>query len=221
LINGVRLDGIPIELPQSIMNHHADFFELVKHQRAHRQFLDKPVDDAIIEQLISAAVRAPSAENRQPWEFVVVRDKNLRLKIGELMLRAWEGGAKQWSTKRLPQKLLADVDQGMQGGIASAPVLIVVCGNSHKGTEATLGASIYPAVQNLLLAATALELGSALTTLATHYEKKMQQLLHLPTHVRAMAVIPIGYPAKVLGVSKHHPIQQCMHRDRFEHAINS
>lgn len=198
------------------MSKQTDFFELVKHQRAYRQFLDKPVDDAIIEQLLNAAVRAPSAENKQPWEFVVVRDKKLRAQIGELMARAWEGGAKQWSAKRLPEKLLADVHAGMHGGIASAPVLIVVCGNSNKGMEATLAASIYPAVQNMLLAATALQLGSALTTIATHYESEMRQLLNMPTHIRAMAVVPIGYPAKVLGVSKRHSIDECMHRDRFE-----
>lgn len=192
-----------------------DFFALVQHQRAHRQFLDRPLEEAVIEQLLNAAIRAPSAENSQPWEFVVLRDAGQRARLGDIMRRAWEGGARQWSAKRLPENLLADVEQGMQGGIASAPVLIVVCGNSQKALEATLAASVYPAVQNLLLAATALGLGSALTTLATHNEQEMRQLLNLPAHIKAMAVVPVGYPAKLLGVSKRKPLAECVHWERF------
>ena len=193
----------------------SDFFEVVERQRAHRQFLDKPVDDAIINKLLSAAIRAPSAENRQPWEFIVVRDVRVRASLGEIMLRAWEGGAKQWSQSRLNEKMLADVDAGMHGGVAGAPVLIVVCGNAQRGMEVTLGASVFPAVQNLLLAATALQLGSALTTIATHYQKELQDLLKLPAHVKAMAIVPIGYPARALGKSKRNALSTCTHSDQF------
>ena len=197
----------------------SDFFEVVEHQRAHRQFLDKPVDDAVISKLLNAAIRAPSAENKQPWEFVVVRDATLRAQLGAIMLRAWEGGAKQWSQSRLNETMLADVDAGMHGGIANAPVLIVVCGDTQRGMEVTLGASIFPAVQNLLLAATALQLGSALTTIATHYQPELQDLLKLPAHVRAMAVVPVGYPAKVLGKSRRNSLETCTHRDQFGKAF--
>lgn len=192
-----------------------DFLELASRQRAHRQFIDKPLPDKVIQHLLEAAVYAPSAENRQPWEFVVVRDANLRHHIGDIMMRAWDNGAKQWSESRLDGKLFADVDAGMRGGVAGAPVLIVVCGNSENGMESTLAASIYPAVQNLLLAATAHGLGSALTTIATHYQVELQQVLQLPGHVQAMAVIPVGYPARALGKSRRKPVSHCMHRDRF------
>jgi len=192
-----------------------DFFQLVKHQRAYRRFADKPVDDALIERLLEAAVRAPSAENRQPWEFVVLRDAESRAAIGNLMARAWESGARQWSETRLAPNLLADVDAGMRGGIAAAPVVVVVCGNTAKGLENTLAASVYPAVQNLLLAATAAGLGSALTTLAIHNEQALRQLLQLPDSVRPMAVIPIGYPERPLGISRRHDVRTCTHRNRF------
>lgn len=192
-----------------------NFFELVKRQRAHRQFLDKPVDDGIINQLLNAAIRAPSAENSQPWEFIVLRDAAIRAKLGEIMRSAWEGGARAWSEKRLSDHLLQDVDQGMQGGIAGAPVLIVVCGNLDKALENTIAASIFPAVQNLLLAATALGLGSALTTLATHRDAELRSLLALPASVKPMAVIPLGYPAKTLGLSKRKPLAESVHREQF------
>lgn len=198
-----------------MLSSEGNFFELVKHQRAHRQFLDKPVDESLIEQILAAAIRAPSAENSQPWEFVVVRDAAMRAQLGEIMRTAWEGGARAWSAKRLSENLLQDVEQGMQGGIASAPVLIVVCGNLDKALESTIAASVYPAVQNLLLAATALGLGSALTTLATHREAELRQLLALPASVKPMALIPVGYPAKTLGISKRKPLADCVHHERF------
>ncbi|HEX2737494.1 MAG TPA: nitroreductase family protein, partial [Acidimicrobiia bacterium] len=75
-----------------------EFFDVVMRQRAHRSFTDEPVSDDEIAQLLHAATRAPSAENRQPWEFVVVRDAGLRAAIGALTQRAWDGGGRQFAT---------------------------------------------------------------------------------------------------------------------------
>src|SRR5438309_6258396 len=142
-----------------------EFFDVVRRQRACRSFSDEPVSDDVIEQALAAATFAPSAENRQPWVFVVVRDSGRRSAIGELTRRAWRGGGRRWSEARLTPGLLADVHQGAEGGISAAPVLIVVCAEVDAVDEVTVAASIFPAVQNLLLAANALGLGSALTTL--------------------------------------------------------
>ena len=88
--------------------------------------------------------------------------------------------------------MLADVDHGATGGIANAPVNIIVCADVQRGLEATIPSSIFPAVQNLLLAATALGLGSALTTITTGFRSEMQALLALPDHVRPVALVPIS-----------------------------
>ena len=104
---------------------------------------------------LEAATHAPSAENRQPWEFVIVRDPDTRAAIGELTRKAWEEHGRAFSESRLTPKLLADVDKGATGGIAAAPVHVVVCADIERGLEVTIGSSIFPAVQNLLLAATA------------------------------------------------------------------
>ena len=192
-----------------------DFFDLVPQQRACRKFIDKTIDDETIEKLLNTAIRAPSAENSQPWEFIVVRDKNIKQAIGQLMREAWENGARQWSEKRLDEALLKDVHDGMQGGIIDAPVLIIVCGNTEKCMQNTLAASIYPAIQNLLLAATALGLGSTLTTIATHYQNELREILKIPDCVQAMAVIPVGYSAKKMGLSRRKGIATCTHKDLY------
>lgn len=191
------------------------YFEVVHRQRACRQFLDATVSDALLERILSAASQAPSAENRQPWEFVVIRDPHARRKIGDLMLQAWSGGARQWSEQRLAPALLDDVDAGMRGGISGAPVLIAACVDLDRAMESTIGSSMFPAIQNLLLAATALGLGSALTTIATSFHEPLSALLALPETLRVVAIIPIGWPARVLGPPHRDPASTHTHRETY------
>jgi nitroreductase len=193
----------------------SDFFEVVSHQRACRTFADTPVTDGEIARVLTAATHAPSAENKQPWEFVVVRDPETRTRIGELTKRAWEAGGRETSVQRLTPTLLADVDRGAMGGVAGAPVQIVVCADTQRGLEVTVGSSIFPAVQNLLLAASALGLGSALTTLTTGFRAELQELLDLPAHVWPIAVVPIGRPARALGAPRRDPFATHTHRERY------
>jgi len=192
-----------------------DLFAVAGRQRACRAFSDAPVTDAELAQLLEAATHAPSAENRQPWEFVVVRDPAARAAIGDLTRRAWEAHGRAFSEARLSPRLLADVDQGATGGIAAAPVHIVVCADVERGLEVTVASSIFPAVQNLLLAATALGLGSALTTITTSFRAELQALLSLPAAVQPVAVVPIGRPAKPLGRPRREPFEEHTHRERY------
>jgi nitroreductase len=191
------------------------FFDVALAQRAHRRFSDRPVDDELVERCLEAAVHAPSAENRQPWQFVVVRDPAVREAVSELTRRAWRGGGRQHSEGRLAPSLLAAVHEGAESGMGTAPVIVVVCGDTSLGLEATLPASVYPAVQNLLLAAGALGLGSAMTTLATLFADDLRQLLDLPPTVRPMAVVPLGWPARALGAPRRLPLSERVHRDRY------
>ena len=141
-----------------------DFFEVVHTQRAARSFLPDDVDDPTVERILTAATHAPSAENSQPFVFVVVRDPAVRAAIGALTARLWEG-ARALEEQRLSPAFLRDVEHGATGGVAGAPVLIVVCGDTRLTYAQAMDASVFPAVQNLLLAAHALGLGSTLTTL--------------------------------------------------------
>jgi nitroreductase len=193
----------------------AELFDVILGQRACRAFAPDAVDDADVERCLEAATHAPSAENRQPWVFVVVRDPQRRAAIGELTQRAWRGGGRVFSEGRLAPGLLADVDQGAEGGVAGAPVLVVVCGDARLGLETTLASSVFPAVQNLLLAAAGLGLGSAMTTLATSFAAELRVLLELPEAVRPMVVVPLGRPARPLGPPRRVPVGQRAYRERY------
>jgi nitroreductase len=193
----------------------ADFFDVVRSQRAHRRFLPDPISDADVERLLDAAVHAPSAENSQPWEFVVVRDAAVRRAIAEVTRGVWEGLAREVVRGRLGPRLFGEVDRWASGGLADAPVLIAVCGDTSAADPGTLAASIYPATQNLLLAAHVLGLGSLLSTLPTLDGDRLSAVLGLPPHLRAMAVVPIGRPARALGPARRTPARAKTHRDRF------
>jgi nitroreductase len=193
-----------------------DVFEVVHRQRACRTFAEDPVGDDAVEKVLDAATFAPSAENRQPWVFVVVREDDRRRAIGALTRQAWEGGGRAHSEGRLSPSLLADVETGAQGGVAGAPVLIVVCGDTRLGDRRVLEASIFPAIQNLLLAATALGLGSSLTTLPLVFGGELAQIVELPEEVIPMAVIPLGWPARRLGPPRRRPVAEKAHRETFD-----
>ena len=191
-----------------------EFFEVVERQRACRAFSEAPVPDELVERVLHAATMAPSAENSQPWVFVVVRDAGVRQEIGALMQRAWDSGGRAHSEARLPDKLLEEVDHGARGGITGAPVLVVVGADTSRCHLSTVGSSMFPAVQNMLLAATALGLGSALTTLATVFADDLRAIVGLPEAVRPVAVVPLGWPARPLGPPRREPLAGKVHLDR-------
>ena len=195
-----------------------DFFDVVHSQRACRDFEARDVDDDTLAKVLDAATFAPSAENKQPWVFVVVKDEATRGRIAELTRRVWEGGAREYESTHLDARILADVDQGTAGGFARAPVIVVACGDRAAAFERTLPSSVFPATQNLLLAATALGLGSALTTLATAMVDDLVELLALPENVKPMAVVFLGWPAKKLGPPRRVSYREKTHLDRHGEA---
>lgn len=192
------------------------FFDVVFAQRAHREFADRPVDDAVVETILRAGTHAPSAENKQPWEFVVVRDPAVRSVIHDLTEEAWNRAGRAFSETRLPPELLEEVDAGIAGGgYRTAPVVVVVCADFTRGLPATAGSSIFPCVQNMLLAAGALGLGSALTTLGASAGAPLAELLGLPPEVVPQAIVPLGYPGRRLGPPRREPVARHAHRDRY------
>jgi nitroreductase len=192
-----------------------DFFDVVHSQRAARAFLPDDVDDETVARVLTAATHAPSAENSQPFVFVVVRDAALRSAIGALTARIWRGGAKALEEGRLSPALLREVEEGATGGIAAAPVLVVVCGDTRLTFPNAMDASIFPAVQNLLLAAHALGLGSTLTTLPVVGGTELSALLGLPPEVVPVAVTPLGHLARPLGPPRRQPLHEKAHLNHY------
>jgi nitroreductase len=189
--------------------------DLFRRQRAYRDLRPDPVPESLIVQILEAATCAPSAENLQPWEFVVVTDSSVREAIGTMTASTWAAGGKAYAEKKLDPKMFASVDRWMNGGLAVAPVHIVVCGDTRKCPAELLPSSIYPAVQNILLAAIDLGLGSLLSTLPLYSGPQFSALLGLPEHITPMALIPVGYPVRPLGAGRRDPVTSHLHRDRW------
>ena len=192
------------------------FYDVLTHQRACRAFLPDPVPDDVLDRVLTAATHAPSAENSQPWRFVVVRNAAKRKAIADLATKVWAGGARQASKQHLAEHILDDVDQSMMGGgMAAAPVIVIVCGDPASTFPSAMESSIWPCVQNLLLAAGAEGLGAALTTMATLIPEVLRRILELPDDITPYAVIPLGKPARRLGPPKRRPVSELTHHDQW------
>ncbi|MEJ5221717.1 MAG: nitroreductase family protein [Tepidiforma sp.] len=183
-----------------------EFEAFAARQRAIRHFTEREVPDELVERLLRAATRAPSARNAQPWRFVVVRERETKRRLGELFD---ELGRRFYGTGAPDRTPWEEV-----------PVLIAVCsardvfGGSEAGTAA-LGASIYPAVQNLLLAAQAAGLGAVLTTRWKTREGDVRALLGLPGDAAVHAIIPLGWPDRAYGRNRRRPVREVAFRERW------
>jgi nitroreductase len=188
----------------------------LRSQRACRAYTDERVRDDDLATMLEAATHAPSAENRQPWVFVVVRDPSTRAAIAELTRAVWERGGRRHSKEELVPSFFTAVDDFITAGYGGAPVLVVVAGDGRNGTSpAVLASSVYPAIQSLLLAAAALGYGSSMTTLAAQAPGELADLVGLPDGVRPFAVVPIGRPATPLGPPRRRPVVEVAHREVY------
>ena len=171
-------------------------FEAMATMRAMRRLKPDPVPEAVLWRLIEAATQAPSGGNRQPWRFVVLRDRDTKEKLGTIFD---ELGARMYAS--LEHTPWRDV-----------PVLVAVCTETGAGAG---GASIYPAVQNLLTAAHALGLGSVLTTRWKAREAEVRPLLGLPETMEVQAIVPLGWPDRRYGRGRRLPVREVTYRERY------
>jgi nitroreductase len=144
--------------------------ELIKKRRSIRRYTGEPVSDADVRALLEAAMAAPSADNLQPWEFVVVRDEGLCRRLAE---------THPWS------RMCAD-----------APVVFVVCGQERRSGHWVEDASA--ATENLLLAAAGLDLGAVWIGVypQSGYEQHVRSALSIPRALRVLCLVPVGHPAE-------------------------
>ncbi|HEX6236704.1 MAG TPA: nitroreductase family protein [Acidimicrobiales bacterium] len=193
-----------------------DVIDHLLRQRACRAFADSPVPDEDLVTMVRAATHAPSAENRQPWIFVVVRRAGTRRAIADLTRRLWEGGGRRHARRTLSPRMFAEVDAFIDRGYGGAPVLVVVAGDGRGGVPAAvLASSVFPATQNLLLAAASLGYGSSITTLAAQVPEALAAAVGLPAGVLPFAVVPIGRPDTPLGRPRRRPVTEVAHLDSF------
>jgi nitroreductase len=179
----------------------ADLFEIIRTTRSMCRLKLDPVPNESIRQVLEAGTCAPSGGNTQRWKFLVIRDPQVKQTVGILYRRAWDdivapryrsGEPAPGTDRQRFDRMFAAVEH-LAHHIHEAPVWIVPCLQGESPIQ-TVGSSIYPAVQNMLLAARALGLGATLTTLYLNFEKEAEAALGLPGDWHSYAMIPVGYP---------------------------
>ena len=222
-----------------------DLFEAIRTARAQRRLGTAPVPEALITRVLDAAIRAPSAGNAQNWHFIVVRDAELRRRVGTLYRKASDIAEAVYQARSHPthqteaqwQRMLT-AGAHLWNHMGDAPVLLVPClhqrdlpardaldpaWRDHYDAERAYldrirGASIYPAVQNIILACRALGLGTVITTNHLRIEAEFKALLGIPADVDTFALMPIGWPEGQFGPVSRRPLSEVAHADRWSDA---
>ena len=197
-------------------------FEIMQTTRSMRRLKPDPVPAALIRKVLEAGTSAPSGGNMQRWRFLVVRDPEIKKTIGAYYKRAWDevvspryrAGEPAPGTSGERFSRMLDAAQYLADHIHEAPVWIIPCMQGANPTR-TAGSSIYPAVQNMLLAARALGLGATLTTLYLNFEKEVEAAFGLPSDVHSYALIPIGYPMGRFGPVRRIALSDVVFEDRW------
>jgi len=214
--------------------------EAIFTQRAIRAFTEDPVSDEDVNDLLEAAVRAPSGGNRQPWHFVVLRDPEKKAAVRDSYLKSWnaykervaaQAPARPEAAATLERWRKDPAGDRFAENLDKVPVLIIPCLdmrvlsfgddplNPSVMTMNSVYASIFPAVQNLLLTARAKGLGAVLTTLHCQYEDEVKRALGIPAYVRTACMIPIGHPAAPYGPTRRIPPGERTHPDGWNAAL--
>lgn len=200
------------------------FFDVIGTQRAMRRLSPDPVPPEYIEKIIWAATRAPSGGNRQGWRWLVITDTAKKQKIQEWYKDAWTSvtASGYGVSAGLPGVEAESNDRVMRSAtylaehMHEAPVLILACAlTGGGGGDITAGSSIYPAVQNLMLAARALGLGTALTTVHRMHQDEVRELLEIPATVETAALIPVGWPLGKFGSGLRQPVEKVTYYDTW------
>lgn len=192
-------------------------FEAIYTTRALRRFKPDPVPDALLFQALDAAIRAPAGGNNQNWHFVIIRDESKRRQVGEWYLEGWmksyygrfEENPALIDELSRQQQLVVRSASHLAHNMGKAPVLVFAAG--PRGAAAT----VYPAVQNFLLACRALGLGSVLTTLFQLNAEKIAALLGVPDNYQLFALLPVGWPTDRFGPVTRTPLVEHVSLDHW------
>jgi nitroreductase len=210
-----------------------DLIEGLMTTRAMRRYSDEPVSEEDVVTCLRAALQAPSGGNIQPWQFLVVTDAAKRARLGEIYQRAYF----RYEAAMLPtvppfrdaasragfDRTLA-ASRHLAEHMGEAPVILLFLMPSismmlkDAGGDLDVGtpyASLYPAVQNFMLAARALGLGTALTTVHRIHQDEVRELFEIPDRLEIPALVPVGHPTGRFGVAPRKPLEKLVHWNTF------
>jgi nitroreductase len=210
-----------------------DLYEAMSTLRAVRRLRPDPIPDDVIERVLQAACWAPTGGNQQPWRVVVVTDAGKKVALQEIYRPEWQryvaGFLERVSS--LPADELAKWERVAAAGdhladhLHETPAILMFCGNpkamaitDEKLDRVSMvgGGSVYPAVQNAMLACVAEGLGCTLTTLHCLREPEVKQVLDIPDTWATVAMVPIGYPVgRGHGPITRQPPGRLAYRETF------
>ena len=218
---------IPNSADEAIARLDMPLLDAMMTQRAVRRVLPDPVDDAIVLKCIELALRAPTGSNGQNWEFVVVKDRRVKEKLGRRYRQGWSlygGIARRVAAgDESMQKILRAV-QWQVDHFSEIPVLVVACLRGGMRVpylptpfvgESSYFGSIYPSAQNLLLAARAMGLGASLITMPLWSVTSARRILGLPLSVTPCCIVPLGWPRGRYGPTTRKPVEEVAHLDSY------
>lgn len=197
-------------------------FEVMFSTRSMRRLRPDPVPDEVIYKILDAGIRAASGGNTQHWRFVVVTDPQIKRQIHQVYQKGWNEVQAMYQNRPAPPHMeggkfrrLLDAASYLAEHLAEVPVLLFACLKERPmppqlaAKLARLsGSSIYPAVQNMLLACRAFGLGATLTTVCSLYEDEIKAVLNLPHDVSTYALLPIGYPQGKFGPVQRMAVEE-------------
>ena len=199
-----------------------ELYEALMTTRSMRRLSDAPVSDDDVWHCLRAAVQAPSGGNIQPYQFLVVTDPDKRAQLGEVYLRGWQrysaaiiaAGAGGGEGPVTAKDLKASDDLARNLGRAPVHVLVLVPKmdmviNDDEGAMdvGPVYASVYPAVQNFILAARDRGLGTTLTTVYRIYEDEVRAIVAAPDRFEVVALLPLGHPTGRWGTARRRPVE--------------
>jgi len=195
--------------------------------RAIRRYRDEPIPDEDLGRILWHATRAPSGSNRQPFRFLVLRDGPAATEARRLLGESFRG---LWARKRAadgydegsgaaadtPKARMAATMQRFVDRFEETPVVVLACLRRYRAPDPGEGASVYPACQNLLLAARALGYGGVLTMWHQAVEDDLREVLGIPADVAIAATITLGRPEGSHGPVRRRPVGELVYEDRWE-----
>lgn len=185
--------------------------------RAIRRYTDDPIPDDDLASILWHAGRAPSGSNRQPFRFLVLRDGPNAASAKALLGEAFRAG---WAAKRehdsyRPSRF-ADSMQRYVDRFERTPVVVLVCLERYRAPSPYEGSSVYPACQNLLLAARALGYGGVMTMWHQAVDRELHEMLGIPDDVPITATIPLGIPEGSHGPVRRRPVTELVYDDGWD-----
>ncbi len=206
----------------------AKLFDTIYSLRSIRRLKPDPIPEDILRKIVEAGIHAPTGGNRQDWGFILVRDPELKTFIRDRYRDAQQKSrASQPPLSELPpaRQRAMKASIYLSEHMNEAPVILLAChakeypawvqAKNLRGSTATVHGSIYPAVQNILLACRAYGIGSVLTTTHYFFEDELMKKVGVPDNMEIAALLPMGYPRGKLGRNTRKPVDDVLYWDKW------